>query len=88
MADPKRDELVAWLRKELDAAQDCAANNRIIIDAMADQLNRFEQRDPARLWNTYAVRLAVDHKSGLRREETAIAMITAALAIIAPEATP
>ena len=58
-------ELTERLRKRAKEDQACADNSKVIVEALADQMRLFERREGH---NVYAVRMAVDHKSGMERD--------------------
>lgn len=66
MASAQRD-LIERLRKRAKEDQACADNSAVIVEALAGQMELFENRNgPA--WNTYAVRMAVDHRNSVKRD--------------------
>lgn len=67
MADTAK-EIVERLRAQERKSRDVVANCAAVTEALSEQLEHFERRDPDRPWNTYAVRVAVDHQSSARTE--------------------
>lgn len=59
--------LIERLRKRAKEDQTCADNSSVIVDALAGQMKLFEDREGGG-WNTYAVRMAVDHRNSVRRD--------------------
>lgn len=57
--------LVERLRKRADEDQRCADNNKVVAEALSEQMRLFEERAGH---NTYAVRMAVDHKHSAKRD--------------------
>lgn len=72
--------LVERLRKRAEQDEAYAENNRAVADALQDQMDHFEARDGRH--NTYAVRMAVDHRNGMKRDEQFAADLRQAVAII------
>ena len=60
--------LFARLRKREDEDRKCAANSQVIVDLLQPQMELFDLRDGAHPWNTYAVRMAVDHQNSAKRD--------------------
>lgn len=58
--------LVERLLKRAAEDQSCADNGQVIVDALAEQMRLFEAREGH---NVYAVRMAVDHKSSVKRDQ-------------------
>lgn len=70
-------ERVEKLAKEADA---CAVNSKRVVDLLQPELDRFNTRKAP--WNTYVVRMAVDHESGARREAQTAADLREVLALL------
>lgn len=64
--------------KEDDA---CAGNSRAVADLLSPELAKFNDRD-ASGWNTYAVRMALDHRKSMERDRRYAQDIRAAIAIL------
>jgi hypothetical protein len=62
---PKK-SLSTRLREQAAHHQDWADNAQAVVEALSEQMRRFEARDGSH--NVYAVRMAVDHKSGAKRD--------------------
>lgn len=63
--------LVERLRRRAKEDQACADNSAVIVDALAGQMKLFnahEVREDGQVWNTYAVRMAVDHQNSVKRD--------------------
>lgn len=73
--------LVERLEKRAKEDDECADNSRTVADLLSPELARFNERDPAG-WNTYAVRMAVDHRNSMERDRRYSADLRAALTAI------
>jgi hypothetical protein len=83
MTAPKAAEveaLVERLRKRAKEDRQCAENNRVVAGLLEPQFAAFNAREEP--WNTYAVRMAVDHRNSLKRDEQWADDLDAAVAII------
>lgn len=70
-------ELIERLEKRAAEDEQCAANNQAVVDALEGQMKHFDARDG--LHNTYAVRLAVDHRHSMKRDLQYAADLRAAI---------
>ncbi|MCY1741174.1 hypothetical protein [Ensifer sp. SL37] len=68
-------ELIDRLRKRAKDDQACADNSKVIVEALADQMRLFDNREGH---NVYAVRMAVDHRSSVERDTRYAADLTEA----------
>jgi predicted phosphoribosyltransferase len=59
-------DLVDRLLKRSEDDQACAENSMAVFEALGEHYRAFDQRSGR--WNTYAVRMAVDHKKGAERD--------------------
>jgi len=57
--------LVERLLKRAQEDQTCADNSAVVADALSEQMRLFEAREGH---NIYAVRMAVDHQSSVKRD--------------------
>lgn len=75
-------------RLEARAREDdaCADNNRAVADLLSPELTKFNARSPDG-WNTYAVRMALDHRQSMARDRQRANDIREAIAIIRKETT-
>ncbi len=78
--------LIERLRKRADEDQQCADNDMVIVDALADQMRLFDERDGG--YNTYAVRMAVDHRNSAKRDRQFAADLREAADILESMARP
>lgn len=76
----ERGELVERLEKRAQEDERCAANSQIIVDLLAPQMALFTAREG--VWNTYAVRMAVDHSNSVKRDGQYAADLRAAIALL------
>lgn len=58
-------DLIKRLRKRAKEDRQCAENNKAVVEALSEQMRLFDAREGH---NVYAVRMAVDHKSGMKRD--------------------
>lgn len=61
------EKLIERLRKRAKEDRDCAKNAEIVRDLLQPELDRFGNRHD-KGWNSYAVRMAVDHRNGAERD--------------------
>ncbi len=62
MAEPS---LIERLLKRAKQDRDCATNSAVVVDLLAPEMAKFEARTGH---NIYAVRMAVDHKNSVKRD--------------------
>lgn len=58
--------LVERLRKRAEEEREIAANSAVVAGLLKPQLDRFTNREPP--WNTYAVRVALDHRNSAKKD--------------------
>lgn len=73
-------ELIERLEKRAEEDEECARNSETVAEALAGELAKFEARDAP--WNTYAVRMAVDHRTSAKRDRGLAADLRQAIAIL------
>lgn len=73
-------DMLDRLRRRAAEDQECADNSRAVFAALGGQMRLFETRDGAH--NVYAVRLALDHKHAMEREDRHAADLREAIAEI------
>ena len=61
-------DLVERLTKRAKEDRQCAANSAIIADLLEPQMALFRASNPDAPWNTYTVRMAVDHANSVKRD--------------------
>lgn len=81
-AATKTETLIERLLKRAKEDRQCAENSAVVADALSGQMERFESRDEQRPWNTYAVRMAVDHRNSVKRDTQYADDLIEAVAII------
>lgn len=66
------DTLVTTLRSYADREREHAENNRVVAELLQPQVDLFDDRyrENCPAHNTYAVRMAIDHRSSAARDET------------------
>jgi hypothetical protein len=69
------------LRKRALQDAQCAENNRVTADLLQPQLDLFNNRNSTG-WNTYAVRMAIDHRRSQERDEQWAKDLTEAAEIV------
>lgn len=75
-------ELIERLRKRAAEDRECAANSQVVADLLKPQLELFNVRQNDKPWNTYAVRMAVDHNNSVRRDTRYAKDLEAAIALL------
>ena len=78
-----RKELIERLEKRAKEDESCAANNRVIAELLAPQMALFNAREAP--WNTYAVRMAVDHETSAKRDERYASDLRTVIALLKTE---
>lgn len=61
-------ELAERLEKRASQDRSYSENNRIVAELLQPQLDRFDARNPDEPWNTYAVRMQLDHRNSAKRD--------------------
>lgn len=59
--------VVERLEQRAKEDEECADNSRVVADLLSPELARFNERADTG-WNTYAVRMAVDHRNSMERD--------------------
>ncbi len=73
--------LIERLEKRAKEDESCAENSRVVAGLLAPEMAKFKARTDAG-WNTYAVRLAVDHQNSIKRDSGYAADLRAVIALL------
>ena len=73
-------ELIERLENRAEEDEQCAANNARVVELLDPEMKLFDAREAP--WNTYVVRMAVDHRSSERRDRRYAADLREAVAIL------
>lgn len=71
--------LIARLEKRAAEDEQCAVNNEVVASLFEPQMQKFEAREGH---NLYAVRMAVDHRHGGKRDRQYAADLREAVALL------
>lgn len=65
-SDEQLRALCERLEKRVEQDRSCAEDSQVVADLLAPEFAKFHSRKAP--WNTYAVRMAVDHQNSVRRD--------------------
>lgn len=73
-------DLIERLEKRAKEDDECADNSARVADLLSPELGRFNAREAP--WNTYAVRMAIDHRNSMERDRRYAADLREAIALL------
>lgn len=73
-------ELIERLEKRAKEDDACADNSRVVADLLLPEVARFNERLAP--WNTYAIRMALDHRNSMERDRRYAADLREAIALL------
>ena len=73
--------LEAWLEDKLEEATSTYENNKVVVSYLQPELNKFRDKTN-NTYNTYAVRLAANHRNSMARDLEEIQRFAELLEII------
>jgi hypothetical protein len=79
-------ELIGRLEKRAEEDKACAENSRVVADLLAPEVDKFDRRPDGAQWNTYAVRMAVDHRNSVKRDSLYATDLCEAVAALSAQA--
>lgn len=83
MTDLERQKLIERLEKRAKEDETCAENSRVVAELLAPQMVLFNAREAP--WNTYAVRMAVEHENSVKRDSQYASDLRAVIQLLQQE---